>query len=138
MAKKRRKAARRGDASKLRMTRALARHGLTMAQAGRLSDADLRRHKGIGRALIAVIRTARGPAPSPTRAATVDAQRRAARDERIATLERHVAELLEAVRHIHDLLRVRGLDGRDHPSSGPETDRQAQILRKTITPNECR
>ena len=138
MKKKRRKAARRGDPVRLRMTRALARHGLTMAQAGRLSDADLRRHKGIGRALIAVIRTARGPAPSPSpkRAATVDAQRRAARDERIATLERHVAELLEAVRHIHDLLRVRGLDGRDHPSSGPETDRQAQILRQTITPNE--
>jgi hypothetical protein len=42
MAKKRRKAARRGDAFKLRMTRALARHGLTLDEAGQLSDADLR------------------------------------------------------------------------------------------------
>jgi hypothetical protein len=126
--KKRRKVARRGDAFKLRMARALARHGLTMAQAGRLSDADLRRHKGIGRTIIALIRAAGGPAPppSPTRAAAVNEHGRGIRDQRIATLERQVAELVDAVRQVQDLLRVRGIDRRGPPSSAasPEATRK--------------
>ena len=102
MAKKRSKAARRGDALKLRMTQTLARHGLTIDQAGRLSDADLRRRRGIGRTMIAVIRSAGDPAapPSPTSDAAVTEPPSDARDKRIATLERQVAELLEAVRVI--------------------------------------
>jgi hypothetical protein len=122
MAKKRSKTARRGDAFKLRMTRALARHGLTINQAGRLSDADLRRRKGIGRTMIAVIRAAAGP-PLPTSEPAMTATERGARDQRIAVLERQVAELLEAVRQLQDLLRLRGIDRRVLPSSEelPET-----------------
>jgi hypothetical protein len=112
MAKKRRKAARRGDAFKLRMTRALARHGLTIDEAGRLSDADLRRRRGIGRKMIDVIRAAGGPAPPPSPTADAAGTERGARDQRIAALERQVAELLEAVRQLQDLMRVRGIDRR--------------------------
>ena len=113
MAKKRRKATRRGDAFKLRMTRALARHGLTIDQAGQLSDSDLRRRRGIGRKMIAVIRAAGGPAPPPPR--TSEAAETAT--ARIAALERQVAELLEAVKQLQDLLRARGVDRRGHQSS---------------------
>jgi hypothetical protein len=118
MVKKRRKAMRRGDAFKLRMARALARHGLTIAAAGRLSDADLRRHKGIGRTMIAVIRAAVGPAPSPspTRGAVARETKQRARDQRITALEGQVAELLEAVRQLQDLLRARGIDRRGYAS----------------------
>ena len=114
MAKKRSKAARRGDAFKLRMTRALARHGLTIDQAGQLSDSDLRRRRGIGRKMIAVIRAAGGPAPPPpppTSEAAVTAT------ARIAALERQVTELLEAVKQLQDLLRARGVDRRGHQAS---------------------
>ena len=83
MAKKKKdKAKRRGDSFQRRMASMLARHGLTIDQAGRLSDADLRRRKGIGRTMIAVIRAAAGPAPPPTRDAAVT--ERGARDNRIA------------------------------------------------------
>ena len=120
MAKKRRKAARRGDPFKLRMTRALARHGLTLDEAGQLSDADLRRRRGIGRKMIDVIRAARGPAPSASPTAGAAVAERAARDQRIAALERQVAELLEAVRQLQDLMRVRGIDRRGHAArEGP-------------------
>lgn len=94
------------------MTQTLARHGLTIDQAGRLPDADLRRRRGIGRRMIAVIRAAGGPAlpPSPTSDAAVTKPRSDARDQRIAALERQVAELLEAVRPLQDLVRARGVD----------------------------
>lgn len=118
MVKKRRKAARRGDAFKLRMTRALARHGLTIAEAGQLSDVDLRRRRGIGRKMIDVIRAAGGPTPPPARMSDSAAPEKwGARDQRIAALERQVAELLEAVRQLQDLMRVRGIDRRRHASS---------------------
>jgi hypothetical protein len=107
----------------------LARHGLTMAEARGLSDADLRRHRGIGRIMIAAIRATGGPAqpPSPTRATAENARTRAAAEQRIATLERQVAELLEAVRQLQDLLRVRGIDRRAPLSSeaSPEGGREA-------------
>ena len=120
MAKKRRKAARRGDAFKLRMTRALARHGLTLDEAGQLSDADLSRRRGIGLKMINVIRAARGPAPPPSPTADAAVTERGARDQRIAALERQVAELLEAVRQLQDLMRVRGIDRRGHAArEGP-------------------
>jgi hypothetical protein len=124
MAKKRRKAARRGDAFKLRMARALARHGLTIVEAGQLSDADLRRRRGIGRKMIDVIRAAGGPAPPPSPAADPAAIERGARDRRIAALERQVAELLEAIRQLQDLMRVRGIDRRGHapPEEPPGVD----------------
>jgi transposase-like protein len=131
MAKKtRRKLTRQGDPFKLRMVRMLARHGLTMAEASRLSDADLRRHRGVGRIMIAAIRATGGPAPPPstTRAtAAENARTRAAAEQRVATLERQVAELLEAVRQLQDLLRVRGIDRRAPLSSeaSPEGGREA-------------
>ena len=125
MAKKRRKAARRGDAFKLRMTRALARHGLTIAKAGKLSDADLRRHRGIGRAMIDVVRAAGGPAPPPSPTGDAAVTERGARDRRIAALERQVAQLVEAVRQLQDLMRVRGIDrrGREGPEAPPGAGR---------------
>ena len=125
MVKKRRKAARRGDAVKLRMTRALARHGLTIAEAGQLSDADLRRHRGIGRAMIDVIRAAGGPAPPPLPTSDAAVTERGTRNRRIAALERQVAELLEAVRQLQDLMRVRGIDRRGHavPEAPPGAGR---------------
>lgn len=135
MAKKRRKAARRGDAFKLRMTRALARHGLTINQAGQLSDAELRRRRGIGRKMIDVIRAAEGPAPpaSPRSDAAVKETGRGARDQRIAALERQVADLVAAVKQVQDLLRVRGIDRREHPSSeSPEERRHEPSSDQTI------
>ena len=125
MAKTPRKAAQRGDFT-LRVTRALALHGLTIAQAGELSDADLRRRKGIGRTLIASIRAAAGPAP-PSPPPVANERGWAARDRRIATLERQMAELLEAVRQLQEALRVRGADRRAPltPEPPPEEGRQA-------------
>ena len=126
MAKTPRKAAQRGDAFTLRVTRALALHGLTIAQAGELSDADLRRRKGIGRTLIASIRAAAGPAP-PSPPPVANERGWAARDRRIATLERQMAELLETVRQLQDVLRVRGMGRRAplSPEPPPEEGRQA-------------
>jgi hypothetical protein len=128
MAKKSSKAARRGDAFKLRMTQTLARHGLTIDQAGRLPDADLRRRRGIGRRMIAVIRAAGGPAPppSPTSDTAVTGPRADARDQRIAALERQVAELLEAVRQLQDLVRARGVDRR----VGSSSEQMTRTVRK--------
>ena len=128
MAKKKQKAKRRGDSFQRRMASMLARHGLTIGQAGRLSDADLRRRKGIGRTMIAVIRAAAGPAPPPTRDAAVT--ERGARADRIAALEHQVAELLEAVRQLQGMLRARGVDRRGYPPSEQATRR----LRKGDTP----
>ena len=130
MAKKRSKAARRGDAFKLRITQTLARHGLTIDQAGRLSDADLRRRRGIGRKMVAVIRSAGGPAPppSPTSDAAVTEPRSEARDQRIAAVERQVAELLEAVKQLQDLLRARGIDRRGYASpEEPPEERRSEL-----------
>jgi len=126
MAKKRSKAARRGDAFKRRMTQTLARHGLTIDQAGRLSDADLRRRRGIGRKMIAVIRSAGDPAPppSPMSNAAVTEPTSDAQDQRIAALERQVAEILEAVRQLQDLVRARGVDRRGGSSSEQVTRTQ--------------
>jgi hypothetical protein len=117
MAKKR-SATRRGDALQRRMTNALARHELTIDQAGQLPDSDLKRRRGIGRKMIAVIRAAGGPSapPSPTGDGAAAQTKWGARDQRIAALERQVAELLETVRELRDLLRVRGIDRREHPS----------------------
>jgi hypothetical protein len=78
--------------------------------------------------MIAVIRATAGPAPppSPARVVAVNERARVARDQRIATLERQVTELLEAVRQLQDLLRVRGIERRAPPPSeaspegGPE------------------
>jgi hypothetical protein len=121
MAKKRRKAARRGDAFRLRMTRALARHGLTIDEAGQMSDAELRRRRGIGPKMIDVIRAAGRPAPPPPPRGDAAVTERGARDQRIATLDRQVAELFETVRQLQDLLRVRGIDRRGHaaPEESP-------------------
>ena len=129
--KKRRKATRRGDALRLRMTRALARHGLTITQAGQLADADLRQRKGIGRIMIAVIRAAAGPAPPPP------ATERDGRAHRIATLERQVTELLEAVTQLQDLLRVRGIDRRE-PSSPDARPEEGRPRTSQVSPTDQR
>jgi hypothetical protein len=142
MAKKKRKTARRrGDAFQRRMTRVLARHGLTTDQAGQLSDSDLRRHRGIGAKMIDAIRAAGGPAPTPSvtrEGQAADLAWDAARDRRIVALERQVADLVAAVRQIQDLLRVRGIDRRAHPSgedpaeekSGPQEPSAENIAHK--------
>jgi hypothetical protein len=128
MAKKS-KAARRGDSFRLRVTSVLARHGLTIEQAGQLPDSDLRRRRGIGPKMIDAIRATAGD-PVLTPPLTTDGQAAgldwAARDQRIVALERQVADLIGAVRQVQDLLRARGVDRRGHPAS----ERVTRPLRK--------
>jgi hypothetical protein len=107
---------RRGDSFRLRMTNVLARHGLTIEQAGELPDSALRRHRGVGTRMIGAIRAVvGGAAPALTREAE------AAPDRRLAALERHVADLAGAIRDVQTLLRVRGVDRRGLSSRGQVT-----------------